>query len=90
MDPADVVASLLGVAVAGGVGYGFVRLIMFAYRRIGRRDGGGTVRELEDLRARVDELEASRVTELEERMDFAERLLARAQEPAHLRGRSES
>ena len=90
MDPADVVASLLGVAVAGGVGYGFVRLIMSGYRRLRRRARGGTARELEDLRARVDELEASRVTELEERMDFAERLLARAQDPAHLRRRSES
>jgi hypothetical protein len=41
---------------------------------------------MEDLEARVAELEAAhdRVLELEERLDFTERMLARATEPAAL------
>lgn len=49
------------------------------YRRGRLRDEGGSVRELnEEIRARlavVDQLEA-RVSELENRLDFTERLLA--------------
>ena len=63
MDPADVVGSLVGVAVAGGVGYAFVRLIIFGYRRLGRRIGGGTAQELEDLRAHLSEEHAHLVGE---------------------------
>ena len=42
--------------------------------------------ELEGLRSRVDELEAGQahVAELEERLDFAERLLAQTKEPGRL------
>ncbi len=42
--------------------------------------------EVEDLRARLGELEqqVDRIHELEERLDFAERLLAQAREPAQL------
>jgi len=42
--------------------------------------------ELEDLRARLEEVEqqVGRVHELEERLDFAERLLAQAREPERL------
>ena len=54
------------------------------------RDGSELPAELEELRARVHELESVRMVELEERVDFAERLLANSQEPAHLRERSES
>ena len=89
MDPADVVSGLLGLAVAGGAAYGFIRLIGFAARRFRERGSGGTAAELEDLRARVEELERGRVTELEERMDFAERLLTQAQDSAHLASRLE-
>ncbi len=42
--------------------------------------------ELDELRSRVHELEAGqvRMTELEDRLDFAERILAQRQEPVRL------
>jgi hypothetical protein len=58
--------------------------------------GVGGREELEELRARVEDLERrglvsgevesqyARLAELEERLDFAERLLAQRQEPARL------
>ena len=58
---------------------------------IGRRIGGRAPQpmepaELEELRQRLGELEAqqARVAELEERVDFAERLLASGSAPASL------
>ena len=60
------------------------------------QDGAGGREELEELRARVEDLERrglmsgeveshySRLAELEERLDFAERLLAQRNEPARL------
>jgi Tfp pilus assembly protein PilO len=47
---------------------------------------GELLAELEGLRSRVDQLEAgqAQVAELEERVDFAERLLAQAKEPDRL------
>lgn len=56
-------------------------------RFLGTPQGGGARRaELGDLRDRIDELDglASRVAELEERVDFAERLLARQRESDRL------
>lgn len=54
---------------------------------LGRRLGGGSgdsvsAQELEDLRLRVQELEGqqARMLELEERLDFTERLLTRQRE----------
>jgi len=59
--------------------------------RIGRRDGGGgaleaRVAELEQRALTTGETEAhfARIAELEERLDFAERLLARQSEPREL------
>jgi hypothetical protein len=55
-----------------------------------RLEGGGAAAELqgelETLRARVDQLEQgqTRVGELEERLDFAERMLAQSREPDRL------
>jgi hypothetical protein len=58
--------------------------------RIGGRQvsAGETTAEVEALRSQVAGLEplASRVAELEERLDFAERLLARHAEPARIDG----
>jgi Tfp pilus assembly protein PilO len=47
---------------------------------------GELLAELEGLRSRVDQLEAgqAQMAELEERLDFAERLLAQAKEPDRL------
>jgi hypothetical protein len=66
-------------------------LIVLAYRRhraTARRgaDAPGEPGQLEELEARVAELEAgqSRMLELEERVDFAERLLSQQREPVKL------
>jgi hypothetical protein len=59
-------------------------------RALGRRmEGGGAAgleQELDGLRNRVDQLEQGqgRLAELEERLDFAERLLAQSREPDRL------
>jgi hypothetical protein len=48
--------------------------------------GGASAEELDQLHARLEELEAgqSRIADLEERLDFAERLLTRQREPDQL------
>ena len=57
-------------------------------RRISGRAGGGPdlQPELDELRSRVQELEQGqlRVQELEERVDFAERVLAQQHEPQRI------
>ncbi|HEX7918398.1 MAG TPA: hypothetical protein VF454_03295, partial [Gemmatimonadales bacterium] len=77
------------MAVAAGlllmVGLGATGL-----RWLWKRTGGAPALgadELEDLRHRLTELEAERgrVAELEERVDFAERLLAKSNEPEQLK-----
>ncbi len=76
-----VLASLAAVTI---VLYPLLRAIA---RRIEGRGGMESARaELEELRARVAQLEEGhpRLLELEERVDFAERLLAQ-REPARLR-----
>ena len=78
----------LGVAatfVLSGVGvYAGIRLVHVWTRRLMDDRSEPVSAELEELRARVHELESVRLAELEERVDFAERLLAQAQEPARL------
>lgn len=77
---------LLGL-VAGGLtlafvtGFGVVALRRFA-------SGAPLLTDAEELRARVADLEAqqSRLVELEERLDFAERLLAEQRSPGQLPG----
>lgn len=70
-----------------------VSLVVFAWRRkIALRNlpvestGERSAVRLEDLEARMADLEQAnvRVAELEERLDFAERLLAQRSEPARL------
>ena len=63
--------------------------LRWVWLRTGRPPVADT-RELEDLRGRVAELEADRghLAELEERVDFAERLLARQAEIDRLAGGS--
>ena len=72
--------------------------VMTMARGMSRRMGGGRVRgcscvdgdheELEHLRERVADLEYSgrRIEELEERVDFAERLLAETKHPERVAG----
>ena len=72
--------ALLTGAVTGGVWVGIVLIRRF--RMISERQPA----ELEDMRRRLDELEGvdRRLAEVEERLEFAERLLARQQEPGRL------
>jgi len=73
--------------------YVTVRLLTPIMQGLGKRLGGQEGRadaafgaELEELRARVRDLEdqQGRLVELEERLDFTERLLARQQDVARL------
>jgi flagellar biosynthesis/type III secretory pathway M-ring protein FliF/YscJ len=81
---------IVSILVAGAVLWPLMRAL-------GRRlEGGsdepelGAVRaELEDLRRQVASLaDVSRVAELEERVDFAERLLAQQHEPVQIESRN--
>jgi len=88
----DDIIRLFGVfAAMGGAGvlvYGAVALIGVGVKRMerGTVDPSGLAQELDDLRARVAEGEElrGRVLELEERLDFAERMLAQRNEPTAL------
>lgn len=84
------VVLLLGVALI------LAALIWPLIKAIARRIEGGSASaevqtELEGLRERVRHLEGMqpRMTELEERVDFAERLLAQPQQPARVGARAE-
>jgi hypothetical protein len=81
----DAVFLLLGVGA-------FIALLLWPLiRAFARRVEGGSLNaellaEIDRLRERVRQLEEvpPRMTELEERMDFTERLLARSREPDQL------
>ena len=85
LPPPVLVLSFLGMcAAAAFVLYPLMRAIG---RRIeGKSHDPALEREVHELRDRVRELEggAQRLTELEERLDFAERLLAQRREGAQL------
>lgn len=81
----EVIFPILGMGLGAGAMFAIYRLVrQWIDRKHEREMGevGGGSRELEDLRARVAALEetAYRVQELEERLDFTERVLARARE----------
>jgi hypothetical protein len=94
----DDVIKLFGVFLAmGGAGaviYGAFALIGIGVKRLERSapDGAAIATELAELRERVAEGETlrDRVLELEERLDFAERLLAQRNEPARISGGDEA
>lgn len=69
--------ALLGAVALGPIGRALARRIE------GRHAAGG---DLGELRERLEELEGqvTRLHELEERLDFAERMLAKGREPARL------
>ena len=84
---AGVMLAVIGVPMLA------VTLVPVLARALGRSFGGeradrDLVAELEELRARVQQLEEreSRMAELEERLEFAERLLPRADSNARLPG----
>lgn len=91
----DDVVKLFGVFAAMGLAgtaiYASVMLVSVWAKRMEGRSGESTeaVRaELDELRARIEEGEQARtrITELEERLDFAERLLAQQREALRLPG----
>jgi hypothetical protein len=79
------VIPLLGMGLGGFVMFGVYRTINRAldrrHERLLASERGGSSLELEEVRSRIEALEetAFRVQELEERVDFAERLLTREQ-----------
>ena len=72
------VVVMVTMATVGFGGYAAGRLINILLRRMEGSGGPEALAELAELRARVEELEADRgrVLELEERVDFTERVLA--------------
>jgi hypothetical protein len=88
-------AGVLGtVGFTGVLVYFGIRMATVFSDRAARRGGPGqeVLAEIDDLRARVTELEADRVrlVEVEERVDFAERLLAAGTPAAQLEERRET
>ncbi len=88
-DIAKMLGLLLAFGGAGAVSYALIRLVNVFSHRL-EQSGGPELQaiaaEVEELRARAagtDELH-HRVAELEERLDFAERMLARQREPGAL------
>lgn len=82
---------LITLTMVGSVFLGWKLLVPLVHavaRRLEPRTGRDPVAdgELAELRARVLELESQqgRVNELEDRLDFAERLLAQQRDPARL------
>lgn len=71
-------AVIATMATVGLGGYTAIRVINVVVRRLEGRGGSALDGELDDLRARVEQLEAERahLLELEERVDFTERVLA--------------
>jgi hypothetical protein len=82
---------LITLTVVGGVFLGWKLLVPLVNALARRLEGSGrsdgvTPDEVAELRGRIQELEShqGRVLELEERVDFAERLLAQHRDPARL------
>ena len=77
---------MMTLMMTGLFGYAGITLINAIQRRSKRP--GLDPGDLEEIRDRLAELEPlpSRVAELEERLDFTERLLARQQEPPRIEG----
>lgn len=82
-------AIFAGMGLAGATVYGLIAFIGVAVRRMEGRPSASAEElrgELDDLQARVAAGDAlqQRVGELEERLDFAERMLAQAAEAPRL------
>jgi len=89
----DEILKLFGVftamGLAGATVYGAVKLVNVLARRFDRADSTDLEalrQDVADLHGRLEEQDQlrGRVLELEERLEFAERLLAQAREPARL------
>lgn len=85
--PGDIAAVLITIVVMGTAVLLLWPLIRAYARRLeGRGASTDLQAEVESLRGRVQQLEEGqgRLTELEERLDFAERVLAQSREPDRL------
>lgn len=82
------IAALVAIPIAGYAAVVATRAIWVKGEPGHLGDAGALREELEQLRARVAELESvpERLAELEERIDFSERLLAKQRDPEHLPG----
>lgn len=89
----EVVFPLFGFLLGGGAIFGLYRTVNRYLERHQRKAVGmdaDTMAQVEQLRARVEALETQdrRLEELEERLDFAERVLARRDASGALPNRS--
>lgn len=87
MDPEQVLIAGMMLAVMVLLGKVIIPIAQAYSRKLeGSARGARSAGEFAELEARVRELEAreSRVAELEERMDFNERMLAQQRDPSRL------
>jgi Tfp pilus assembly protein PilO len=90
MDPERGVQMLVILIGTGVLSYGAIALIQVLVKRLGSRSPEvmpeELQRELQEMRARIEDGEQAqaRIAELEERLDFAERLLTQQREAAQL------
>ena len=87
----ELFAVIMSIGLAGGGVYAVIAIASAFAKRLERKGGGSDPAlelEVARLQERVHELEGAedRLAELEERLDFAERLLADRGAPARLRG----
>jgi len=77
-DVLSFMAVMASLATVGLGGYTAIRVVNIVLRRLEGKGGSALDGELDELRARVEQLEAERahLLELEERVDFTERVLA--------------
>ncbi len=90
MTGGEIVGSIIALVGTGVIAYGGIAAIQALVRHYG---GAGRATpeleaELEEMRARLDEGERARdrIAELEERLDFAERMLAQQREAPRISG----
>lgn len=87
----DVLILLGGGLTLFAMGLGGYRTLRYLKQKVrsleGSAGGAAVLSELDELRARVHELEGERerLLELEERIDFTERLLAKRDSPSELK-----
>ncbi len=83
LDPITFILPLAGMATGIIIIIGFFKTVRHVIdRKLSRGDEGQLPEEIADLQARIEALESEhgRVDELEDRLEFAERLLIRGRE----------
>lgn len=88
----ELIAALLGTAMLGGFTLGGLRMwLRYREARLRVSQGGDTERLVEVIEGLQEEILGLRgeVTDLHERMDFAERLLTRGRQEPHAPGGDE-